>query len=127
MKEETKLWVDQAKDDYESAEVMLKNNRYGYTCFCAQQALEKIFKAGIVEFANKRPIKTHDLVRLSEDSSLKISKAKAKKLAEISKHYFRVRYPDMHKGLYTNSKVANKTFKDSEKIYLWVLKKLNQS
>lgn len=127
MKDETKLWVNQAKDDYESSEVMLKNNRYGYTCFCAQQTLEKIFKAAIVELTNKRPVKSHDLVKLSEDSGLKISKAKMKKLAEISKHYFRVRYPDMHKGIYTNNKIPSKTFKDSEKIYLWVLKKLNQS
>lgn len=126
MKTETKPWVEQAKDDYETAKAMLESHRYGYTCFCSQQVLEKIFKAAVIEFADKRPAKIHDLVKLAEDSTFKIKKSWFEKLGEMSKHYFRVRYPDMHKGLYTNNKVAGKTFKGMEEIYQWVLKKLNR-
>ena len=126
MKEETKLWVEQAKDDYQTAKIMLENHRYGYTCFCSQQTLEKIFKAAVIEFADKRPAKVHDLVKLAEDSTLKITKKWFEKLGELSKHYFRVRYPDMHKGLYTNNKVASGTFQEMEEIYKWVLSKLNR-
>lgn len=126
MKEETKLWVDQAEDDYLTAKAMFKSHRWGYTCFCSQQVLEKIFKATIVELASKRPPKTHDLVKLASESTLEINQTKFELLAETSKHYFRVRYPDMHKGFYTNDKIAKKTFKEMEAIYLWVLEKLNQ-
>lgn len=126
MKEETKLWLIQAEDDYKTAEAMLESHRWGYTCFCSQQALEKIFKAAVVESAGKRPPKTHDLVKLAEESTLKINDVWFEKLAGISRHYFRVRYPDMHKGLYTNDKIARETFKEMEEIYQWVLKKLNQ-
>lgn len=126
MRQEAKLWVVQAEDDYQTAKAMLKTHRWGYACFCSQQVLEKIFKAAIIELANERPPKTHDLIKLAQDSTLKISKTQFRKLGEISKHYFRVRYPDMHKGFYTNDKVARETFKEMEKIYQWVLKKLNQ-
>lgn len=126
MREETKLWLTQAEDDFKTAKAMLKSHRWGYTCFCSQQVLEKILKAAIVELVNKRPPRTHDLVKLAQDSTLKIGKIQFEKLAEISKHYFRVRYPDMHKGFYTNDKVAKKTFAEMEVIYQWVLKKLSR-
>lgn len=126
IKEETKLWLTQAEDDYQTAKAMLKAHRWGYTCFCSQQVLEKVFKATIVELADKRPPKTHDLLKLAEESTLGVSQDLFRKLAEISKHYFRVRYPDMHKGFYTNDKIAKETFNDMEEVYKWVLKKLNQ-
>lgn len=126
MKEEAQLWVTQAEDDYQTAKAMLKSHRWGYTCFCSQQTLEKILKAATIELAGKRPPKTHDLVKLAQDSTLEISQTKFETLAEISKHYFRVRYPDMHKGLYTNDKVAKQTFSAMEEIYQWVLKKLSR-
>lgn len=126
MKEEAKLWFSQTEDDYQTAKAMLRTHRWGYTCFCSQQALEKIFKAAIVELANKRPPRTHDLIKLAQESTLKIKKSVFEKLAEISKHYFRVRYPDMHKGFYTNDKMAKQTFEEMEGIYQWILKELNQ-
>lgn len=125
MREETKLWLRQAEDDFKTAEAMLKTHRYGYTCFCSQQALEKILKAAIIELVGKRPAKTHDLIKLLEDSTLELPEKWKAALAEMSQHYFRVRYPDMHKGFYTTPEVARETFEIMEEIYQWIKKKLS--
>jgi HEPN domain-containing protein len=126
MKEETKLWVDQAEDDYKTARAMLRTHRWGYTCFCSQQALEKIFKAAIIEFVNKRPPKIHNLVDLAEKATLKFDKSDLNKFAEMTQHYYRIRYPDLNKKIYANNLVAKEVFTLMEEKYLWVLKKLNQ-
>lgn len=125
MKEDTKLWVKQAEEDFKTAKAMLESRRYGYTCFCSQQALEKILKATVIELTNKRPAKTHDLIKLLEDSTLKLPQKRQKVLEEMGRHYFRVRYPDMHKGFYTTPKVAKETFTEMEEIFQWIKKKLN--
>ena len=126
MKKETKLWLEQAEDDYQTARTMLENHRWGYTCFCSQQVLEKILKAAIIELTERRHPQTHDLIRLAEETGLPFSEKSFQTLGEISRHYFRVRYPDMHRGFYTNDKVARKTFEKAEETYQWVLKKLNR-
>jgi len=107
--------VDQAEDDYKTAKAMFRTHRWGYTCFCSQQALEKIFKGAIIELVNKRPPRSHDLVKLAKESSLELLKSDFEILDEITQHYFRVRYPDVYKKIYSNEKVAKTTFEQTEK------------
>jgi len=38
-------WLDEARDDLESAEYLLNGGRYSKACFYAQQAAEKAVKA----------------------------------------------------------------------------------
>lgn len=125
MKEETRLWLKQAEDNFKTAKTMLKSYRYGYTCFCSQQALEKILKAAIIELTDKRPAKTHDLIKLLEDSTLELPQKWQEVLEEMGRHYFRVRYPDMHKGFYTTPKIAKETLTTMEEIYQWIKKRLS--
>lgn len=42
---EGRRWIQTALGDLESAEILLKNNRYAHACFHAQQAGEKGIKA----------------------------------------------------------------------------------
>ena len=49
MQQETKLWLERADYDLETAEAMLKSSRYLYVAFACQQAVEKYMKAFIQE------------------------------------------------------------------------------
>lgn len=126
MKKETKLWLDYAQDDLKSLEVMWKAHRYGPTAFYCQQALEKIIKAGIIEFANERPPKIHDLFKLNQKAGIKIPKKWHKIMKLLTRHYYLVRYPDMVKA-YTGSRLKmTPIIKEVKELYQWLLKKFNQ-
>ena len=48
-------------------------------------------------------------------------------LAEITRHFWRVRYPDFRKYMYTNKESVEPTVVNSRKIYLWVSQQLEQA
>ena len=125
MKKETKLWLKFAEESYEDALYNWKGHRYGNTCFCCQQALEKILKAILTE-EEKLPPKSHDLIHLIKLSKIKINKKQAEELRAITRHYFVVRYPDLNKKFYRNRKITERTLKKMKEFYQWFLKELEK-
>ena len=55
MKQETKLWMALAEDDFRNATLLWENHRYGATIFFCQQAVEKLLKAYIEYRRDCRP------------------------------------------------------------------------
>ncbi len=45
LRKEAERWLEIAKSDYESAEILFKSNKYAHACFFCQQAAEKALKA----------------------------------------------------------------------------------
>lgn len=98
MKEETKIWFEQAEEHYSDAMFMYENSRYSGSVFFCHQALEKVLKAAIVEFANEAAPKSHALEHLLSLSKIKpLEKKWSNDLAEITRHFWRVRYGDYRK------------------------------
>jgi len=123
MKKETELWLKFAEESYEDALYNWEGHRYGNTCFCCQQALEKILKAILVE-KGIRPPKVHDLMRLARLAKLKIDKEQAEELRAMTRHYFTVRYPDLNKELYRDRLATKKSLEKMKEFYQWFKKKL---
>lgn len=126
MKKETKTWLKQAEEHYADAVYLYEGSRYSASVFFCHQALEKILKACVVEFADKVPPKIHQLDKIANEAKLKIPQDWLEDLAEITRHFWKVRYPDFRKYVYTNKQVANPTLQRTEEIYQWILKQLNQ-
>lgn len=126
MKKETKLWLKQAEENYQDALYLYEGSRYSSSVFLCHQALEKILKACVVEFAHKVPSKVHQLDRIAKEAKLELPKNWPRELAEITRHFWRVRYPDFRRYVYTNKKAAEPTVSKTKEIYLWILKKLNR-
>jgi HEPN domain-containing protein len=126
MKKETKLWLKQAEEHYKDALYLYKGGRYSACVFFCHQALEKILKACVVEFADKIPSKIHKLDRIAKEAKLDLSKKRTIALAEITRHFWKVRYPDFRRYVYTNKKSAKPTLEKTKEIYLWILNKLNR-
>lgn len=127
MDEEAALWRDKAKESLDDAVYSLKSHRYSLPAFCCQQALEKILKAATVLIRQKRPRKIHDLLPLAKDSGLDFPKNHLAGIAEISKFYFLVRYPDINRKFFATNAIAQETLKKTKEIYLWIEKKLIKS
>ena len=64
MKEETKIWLNYARENLDSSEILLENKLYNPSLQNAQQTVEKTFKALLVE--NEIDVKrTHDIFELN--------------------------------------------------------------
>lgn len=126
MKKETKSWLDQAEEHFKDALYLYKGSRYSASVFFCHQALEKILKACVVEYANNVPSKIHQLDRIVKEAGLEIPNNWLEDLAEITRHFWKVRYPDFRRYVYTTKESAKPTVIKTKEIYQWILNKLNQ-
>ena len=126
MKLETQLWIEQAKEQFDDALYLYQGSRYSMAVYCCHQALEKILKAAIVDFTNQVPPKIHNLDALARKTTLNLPPSWYEDLAEITRHFRRVRYPDFRRHKYTSKGKIQPTIDKTQEIYLWVLQKFNQ-
>ena len=126
MRSETKLWLRLAHDDFQNTLLLWENRRYGATVFFCQQAVEKILKAYIVEFKKKVPSKTHRVEVLVKESGLNLEEIDSPDVAELSKAYIRVRYPDLSKTYYRRRDKVEPLVKIGKEVYLWVKNKFKK-
>ncbi len=129
MKKETKVWLEQSKEHKKDAQYCLKGARYGLSLYCYHQALEKIFKAAIIEFVNKVPTKSHQLDYLLKETELSDSKSQwFEELAKITQHFWRIRYPDIRlSNKYSSEEKVKEIVKNFTEIYQWVENKLKNT
>nr|AGS54051.1 nucleotide-binding protein [uncultured bacterium contig00048] len=95
MKGKTSEWVSFAANDIIAANAIINNTSLtGHVAFLCQQAIEKYFKAYLVE-NNKQIRKIHDLIRLySEVKAIKDWSIDETILRRIDGIYTESRYPD---------------------------------
>lgn len=126
MKSDSQTWYEQAEEHRKDAQFCLRGARYGLSLYCYHQALEKILKAAIVEFAHKIPPKSHQLDFLIKETTLEArNPAWFEELAKITQHFWRIRYPDIRlTKTYSSEKKIRQIVKNFEEIYLWVKDKL---
>ncbi|MDP2990267.1 MAG: HEPN domain-containing protein, partial [Kiritimatiellota bacterium] len=87
-------WSEQAEYDLATAGDMLKAGRLYYVLFCCQQAVEKMLKAIYARKLEDVPPRTHQLVRMAEETKLELSEEHKDFLRELSAYYIQSRYPD---------------------------------
>ena len=119
-------WLNLAEYDLETAEAMLKSQRYIYVLFVSQQALEKALKAAIVKFTNRFPPRIHDLVRLAEVANLNLEKNQKDLLAKLSFYYLESRYPEEIKDLHSqvDKKLASEYLQKTKEFFSWLKQRL---
>ena len=100
MREETKNWLDLADSDFDASLYLLDGARYPQAVYLLCQAVEKILKAALIEFANQPPKKTHHLKHLASQTGLPFSTEQAQIIRALDRDYQRVRYRDMAQASY---------------------------
>lgn len=127
MKKDTKNWVQIAKYDLETAKAMMSSSRFLYVLFTCQQAVEKMLKALIVEFADIFPPRSHDLIKLLELTMVKTDAATQNFLAKLSYYYIEARYPEEVARIYreVNKSLAREYLNKTKEIMNWLEKKLS--
>ena len=96
-------WYEYAKQDLHTAEVLLKAEIYAQVCFHAQQVIEKLLKAYLIQ-SNTKPPRIHsikELIKLCQDHENIV--AMDIKALIIDAYYIPTRYPDSVIGNFEDS------------------------
>lgn len=88
-------WIKSADDDWEAVLSLLNSKKYVQCLFFAHLVLEKWCKAHWVkDNANDYPPKTHNLVRLAQETKLDLSDDDLAFLEQFNDFQLEGRYPD---------------------------------
>jgi HEPN domain-containing protein len=89
-RESARLW-EQAQEDLDTADKLIRVQKYYASAFFSEQAAEKVLKAMYLE-RKRRAAFTHDLIELAEELSAPENAVRA--AVELSPDYLLTRYPD---------------------------------
>lgn len=94
-------WLEQAEEDLNVAEILLRAERFFASAYYSQQAVEKGLKAYLL-FLGKDPGKTHSLTELLnqiEIEGIKVPQKVKEDSMVLSPHFVISRYPDAANGV----------------------------
>ena len=119
------FWLMSSKDNFITADAMLKSGRYNFAMFMCQQTVEAILKAVFIIQKNERPEYIHKLPKLVELTGVEIPKTIDKKILKIDAHYIKARYKeDRFNTKIYNKRNATALLKDTEMVIKWFTKKM---
>ncbi len=125
MRREAQDWLTQAREDFKTALVNLKNGRYYASVFFSQQAGEKALKACYIDRRRMLPARRHNMVQLSR--LLKAPSDVIESSLELNPEYLVTRYPDAAGGVpeqMYNRNIALVHLRSARRILGWVSKSL---
>ena len=120
MREEAKAWLEQAEADFESAKGLLGIKRYYLVALLCQQAVEKGFKAIIIE-KKKEQAFSHSLPFLGKEAG--VPESKMSFLRRLSPYYIISRYPDSTGAKpfeLVDREIAESILKGAEEVMQWI-------
>lgn len=118
-------WFLGADDALDTAEKLMKANKYHHALFFCHLALEKALKAKVISSSKQVPPPIHDLLRLAEKAKIELSQEQEREFDEINSFNLRARY-DEYKFKFrkkANRKYAEKWYQISKNYLLWLTKK----
>ena len=123
IEEHIKYWVESADHDLDSAESLFAAGKYDWSLFIGHLVLEKILKALYVQDnQNQLPPKTHNLVKLAENTNIVLSADQNFFLDEVNDFNLEVRYPEYRREFYkkcTND-FAEPYFVRIKEMFQWI-------
>ena len=116
-------WLNGAKDDLESAKVLIERDRFLHGLFFCHLVIEKGLKAHYVKKVRSIAPRSHNLVYLSDKTNLKFDDETEIFLGILMKYQLQGRYPDYNPKIPEKNVVENYLHK-TEELLRWLEKKL---
>lgn len=115
-------WMRHAEYDLATAKDMLHASRHYYVLFCCQQAVEKAVKALYAKRRAEVPPRSHQLIRIAQETTLVLTEEQEDLLRELSSYYIQSRYPDEVDEIATepNQEIAEDILRRSEEFMSWL-------
>ena len=86
-------WTVNASQDFEFAEEILLNGRIEPGLFWLHLSIEKMLKAHVTKVTRKTPPKIHNLVILSEEAELSVTKDQLHLFARLNRFQIIAQFP----------------------------------
>jgi HEPN domain-containing protein len=120
--EQVKYWMELAEQDLPVAESLFEKKHYMYCLYLGHLVLEKTLKAYYVKTLQKTPPKTHDLLKLSEATSLNLTEEQEEFLNRVTDFNIESRYPDYKSNFYTlcTKEFTSENFNKIKEFYGWM-------
>ena len=123
IKEHIQYWVESAEHDLDSAESLFTAGKYDWSLFIGHLVLEKILKAIYVQDnQNRLPPKTHNLVKLAENTNVVFSTDQIFFLDQVNDFNLEVRYPEYRREFYKKctKEFAEPYFVQIKEMFQWI-------
>ena len=101
LEDHVQYWLDSAAHDWDTAENLFSAGKYDWCLFIGHLVLEKTLKAIYVQDSNNQlPPKTHNLIKLAENTHITLTEEQQFFLDEINDFNLEVRYPQFKNEFY---------------------------
>jgi HEPN domain-containing protein len=100
-------WINGAKDDLLTAEVLIQRNRYLHGLFFCHLVVEKAIKAHVVKTTKEIAPRTHNLILLSEKAKIEFESDDDIFLGILMKYQLQGRYPDYNPSIPEKAKIED--------------------
>ena len=115
-------WINSAKDDLNTAELLITNKKYLHGLFFCQLCIEKGIKAHVVRCTQNVPPKVHNLAFLLGLTDLSLSEEE-KDFCAILTYLIEGRYPEFYPSVPSIEK-ANDYLLKTKNFFQWLKAKL---
>ena len=116
-------WTKGAKDDLDSAKILIERKRLLHGLFFCHLVIEKVIKAHVVKQTQEVAPRSHNLIFLSEKANLEFNEDDELFLGILMKYQLQGRYPDYNPIIPDKSRVKD-YLKRTKNLLTWLKKKL---
>ena len=116
-------WRDGAVEDWDVANMLVKNGRIRHGMFFAHLALEKALKAHVSRATDNLAPKSHDLLRLANLAKLVLTQQQQETLTELDAYQLEGRYPQAL-PIESTSAEAREVLHNAGEVFQWLMKQL---
>ena len=122
-KKQIAYWIDTAKSDLDTAELLIRECRFLHGLFFCHLAIEKGIKAHVVKTTMEIPPKSHNLIYLIDLAVLTVNEQDENLLGVLMKYQLEGRYPDHDPEIPSINKALDYLNRTKE-LLKWLVKKL---
>lgn len=117
-----KSLLEQANNDFNVAQDLVKTKHYDYALFIGHLVLEKVLKALILKNGAKTYPPIHQLNKLANLANVELSSEQSLELDEITRFNVATRYDTIKRDFYyqANEEYANKWFQIIKNYKIWL-------
>lgn len=116
-------WEQGAKDDLDSAKILVEKGKLLHGLFFCHLVIEKILKAHVVKQTLEIAPKSHNLMFLVEKANLIFEENDEDFLGILMKYQLQGRYPD-YNPIIPNISIVKQYLNKTEELLLWLKTKL---
>ncbi|MDR0904345.1 MAG: HEPN domain-containing protein [Ruminococcus sp.] len=130
MKDHTSVWLKMADESLIDAKALIKSNRFLFTGYACNLAVEKALKANYSAVTGEIPPRTHDLIKLAKTGNVydSFSSEQIEFIDKITPLQIEGRYTEYKEEVNStlNKKTCQKLIKDTEAFICFLKTKLDR-